>query len=160
MKTILLSLLFAMPIFAQQGFRGEKGTIVWERTFPATNTDIGAMLALYPNIKIASASGGIYKGTAEDIKTTGGSLLLKNPLKFDFTINVTADSYVVKVTGVKILERYGPLQLRIIPTGCEKYFMYNNKIKADQRTKSDLAYMETSLSSLFVPVTGEPLTSK
>jgi hypothetical protein len=165
MRKVLLALLFSLPVFAQDGFRGEKGNLVWERVIPVENANIVAILDAHPNLKVASFMENVYKGSSEETKitSTSGSALIKNNCKYDFLIMVNPDSYVVKVTNIKFVEKYGPMQTRIIANRAEKYFMNDTALRADDKSKTDLTSMDTYFSGMFSAgpaVSNEALTAK
>lgn len=153
MKKLLITLLFSIPVIslAQSGFHASSGNIVWERTFPADNANIVALLDKQPNLKVATFMDNVYKGSGDQIRNTceSGSGLMKNDCKFDFLIIVNPDSYVVKVTNLKILEKYGPMQARTVANPCEKYYMSDNTLRTDDRANNDLGCLDNYLSSVF-----------
>lgn len=165
MKKLLLTLLFAGAAFAQDGFKSNNGNLVWERTFQANNANIVALLEKEPNLKVGTFMDNVFKGSGNEIKNTcdGGSGLMKNNCKFDFLIIVNPDSYTVKVTNLKFLEKYGPMQTRIMANPCEKYYVYNGAVKSDDKTKGDFDCLNNYLSSVFsadpITSTGNALTS-
>ncbi|RZJ71656.1 MAG: hypothetical protein EOO45_11645 [Flavobacterium sp.] len=165
MKNLVLSLLFCVPVMAQMtSFKSEGETLVWERTFPADNANIVALLEGQPNLKVNSFMDNVYKGTGNEIKNTcdGGSGLTKNDCKFDFIILVNPDHYVVKVKNMKVLEKFGPMQTRTVANRFEKYYMDGSKVKADDRAAADLGCMENFLDSVFstgITSSGGALTS-
>lgn len=163
MKKLLLTLLLPISAFAQDGFRASGSAIVWEKSFPADNANIVAMLDKQPNLKVASFMDNIYKGKAEKITNTcqSGSGLMKNDCKFDFIIVVNEDSYVVKVTNFKILEKFGPMQAKTIANPCEKHYLYKGALKSDEKTQGDLNCIDSYLSGVFSTGigTGTALTS-
>lgn len=160
MKKFILLLLFTLPALAQNGFKTEGNALVWERVFPANNTDITAVLNRDPNLKVASFMDNVYKGIGFDIKNTceGETALMKSNCKFQFLIMVNPDSYVVKIRDIKFLEKYGPMQARIMANASEKYFMEGSKLKTDATTQGNMACVDRFLTSLFspAPVTAEP----
>ncbi len=162
MKKLLLTLLFSVPVLAQDGFKTGATGIVWERSFPADDANIVALLDKQPNLKVASFIDNIYKGKAEKIKNNceSGSGLMKYDCKFDFVIMVNPDYYVVKVTNFKILEKFGPMQAKTVANPCEKHYLYNGAIKTDEKTQGDLSCIDNYLSSVFsVGGAGTALTS-
>lgn len=163
MKKLLITLLFSVPVLAQDGFRANGQRIVWEKTFPAENANIVALLDKQPNLKVASFIDNIYKGKAEKITNTceSGSALMKNDCKFDFVIVVNLDSYVVKVTNFKILEKFGPMQAKTMANPCEKHYLYNGALKSDDKTQADLNCIDTYLTGVFSigSATGTAITS-
>jgi hypothetical protein len=163
MKKLLISLLFSIPALAQDGFRANGSNIVWEKSFPADNANIVALLDRQPNLKVASFMDNVYKGKGDQIKNTcaSGSGLMKNDCKFDFIIMVNPDYYVVKVTNLKILEKFGPMQARTVANPCEKYFLNKQGLKSDDKTSTDLGCLDSYLSSVFSMggTAGEALTS-
>ena len=86
---------------------------------------------------------------------------MKNDCKFDFIIMVNPDYYVVKVTNLKILEKFGPMQARTVANPCEKYFLNKQGLKNDDKTSTDLGCLDSYLSSVFSMsgTAGEALTS-
>lgn len=162
MKKLLFTLLLSTPVFAQDGFRANGPAIVWERSFPADDTNIVALLDKQPNLKVASFMDNMYKGKGIDIQNTceDGSGLMKNNCKFDFVILVNPDSYVVKVTNLKIIEKFGPMQAKTVANPCEKYLMYNKALKTDDKSSADLNCLDSYLSGVFsVSGTSTALTS-
>ena len=73
MKKLLISLLFSIPALAQDGFRANGSSIVWEKSFPADNANIVALLDRQPNLKVASFMDNVYKGKGDQIKNTCAS---------------------------------------------------------------------------------------
>ncbi|KGO92400.1 hypothetical protein [Flavobacterium subsaxonicum] len=153
MKKILLLLLVTLPALAQNGFKVEGNALVWERVFPAANSDIAAVLSRDPNLKVASFMDNVYKGLGFDIKNTcnGETALMKSNVKFQFLIMVNHDSYVVKLREVKFLEKYGPMQARTRANAYEQYFLDGTKIKDDATTQQNMTCLDTFLTSLFSP---------
>jgi hypothetical protein len=151
MKKIILSLLFSIPALAQSGFSANSGTIVWERSFPAENANIVALLDSQPKLRVGTFMDNVYKGTGDQIKNTcaSGSALMKNECKFDFIIVVNPDSYTVRVTNLKILEKFGPMQARVMANPCEKHFIYKSALKSDEKSKTDLSCLDNYLSTVF-----------
>ena len=166
MKKLFLTLLFSIPVLAsaQPGFRSVKGNMVWERSFPADNTNIVALLDKQPNLKVGTFMDNVYKGSAAPAKNTcqSGSGLMKNDCKYDFIIIVNPDSYVVKVTNLKMLEKFGPMGAKIIANPCEKHYVYNGALKSDEKSVGDLGCLDNYLSSIFsgtTTSTGNALTA-
>lgn len=153
MKKLLFSLLFALPAItmAQDGFRNENGSLVWQRTYPAA-TNVQAMLDSQPDLKIDTFINEIYAGSADKVKNTceDGSPVMRNNCKFDFVVKKESDNYVVTVTNLKVIEVMGPMQARTIVNRCEKYFVdAANKVKKDPRTQKDMGCMDNFLSGIF-----------
>lgn len=163
MKKIILSLLFSLPVFAQDGFKTEKQELVWEKTFEANNANVAAILDRHPELKISGFIDSAYKGTAAEITNTcqGGSGLMKNNVKFDFIVLVNPDYYVVRVRNLKVLEKYGPMQTRIVANRLEQYFTTNGKLRTDPKASANMQCLDSFLISLFdtVPAQGGAITS-
>ncbi len=151
MKKLLLSLLFAVPTFAQSGFQSVDGMLVWERSFPIKSVDVTAFLNQEPNLKVVTFAENVFNGVGNEIRVgcEAGSGLLKNNCKFDFIIEVHPDKYNVKVTNLKIIEKYGPMQARIMANNSEKYFVDNSNIKNDNRTLTDINCLDNMLVDIF-----------
>ncbi|MES2484742.1 MAG: hypothetical protein V4581_02185 [Bacteroidota bacterium] len=165
MKKILLLLLFTAPIMAQNGFKMEDGSIVWERFYNAPNTDIKSLIATNEKLSLISDAEDTYIGVGEGVHNTcaSGSVLMKCDTNFSFIIMKVADGYLVKVKDFRFLEKYGPMQLRIIPTSLEKYYLEYGKIRTTPKTQTDLACVENFLAGVFsgktVPAESPALTS-
>jgi len=151
MKKILLLLLFTAPVMAQNGFKMEDGSIVWERFYNAPTADIKALIATNEKLSITSDADDTYMGVGEAVKNTcaSGSVLMKCDTNFSFTIMKVADGYLVKVKDFRFLEKYGPMQLRIIPNSLEKYYLEYGKIRTTPKTQTDLACVDSFLSGVF-----------
>lgn len=151
MKKILLSLLFTLPVLAQDGFDSQDGVLVWERSFPVKNVDVTDFLTEEPNLKVITFMDNVFNGAGDEIQVgcEAGSGLLKNNCKFDFTIEVLPDSYNVKITNLKIIEKYGPMQARVMANNCEKYFMEEGVIKGDNRVLTDMNCLDNMLVDIF-----------
>lgn len=151
MKNLILTLLVSVSAFAQQGFRTEGQNLVWERTFSAHNADIVAFLNGQPDLKVTTFSENTFEGYSNQMQNrcNGGSALMKNDCKFDFTIMVQPDHYIVRITNLKILEKYGPMQARVVANACEKYFVDGKTVKTDARSQTDLRCLDTFLRSMF-----------
>ena len=161
MKKLLLSLLFTLPALAQDGFRNERGNLVWQRLYPAT-TNIDAALQHTQGIEIDMAGNNTYIGRGNEVTNTcqGGTPLMKNKCKFDFTVKLEEGNYVVTITNIRIIEKMGPMQARIFANRAEKYFVNADlKIRKDPRTQTDMACMDNFLSGIFNSET-RALTSK
>lgn len=151
MKKILLSLLFTLPVLAQDGFDSKDGVLVWERSFPVKNADVTAFLNEEPGLKVITFMDNVFNGEGNEIQVgcEAGSGLLKNNCKFDFSIEILPDRYNVKITNLKIIEKYGPMQARIMANNCEKYFMDESTIKSDNRTLTDMNCLDNMLVDIF-----------
>ncbi len=81
---------------------------------------------------------------------------MKNPVKFKFVIMTDPYGYVVKVTDLKILEKYGPLQSRTMANSAEKYFIDgdSNELKTDGIWGENLNCLDQFLISVFAPQSG------
>lgn len=150
MKTLLLTLLFALPLMAQDNFKTEKGGLVWEYIFPVDNADVSAIMD-EKKVKITSFMDNMYSGNITDIESLakGGSALTECNTKFEFVIMVNPDSYVVRVKNIKYYEKVGPMQSRTMINPVENYYVYNKNIKSDERTVKDLAALEGFLKTVF-----------
>lgn len=158
MKTTILFLLFTLPLFAQNGFKAEKGKIVWEHFYPETNAKFDSIVKRHEKIKVLSSDNVLYTGKAEGIKSTidSNSVRLESDANFDFTITRVDGGYKVAVTNYTLLEKYGPLQMRIIPATLGKYYIDNGKIRPSVKTQTDLSYVDGFLTGLFAPQAAEP----
>ncbi|KOS06234.1 hypothetical protein AM493_09475 [Flavobacterium akiainvivens] len=166
MKTIVLFLLCTLPALAQDGFRTEKGKIVWEHTFTENVPNLESLITAQEKMKLVSEEESLYTGKAEAIKSTidVNSVRLASDANFDFTITKVAGGYKVRVTNYVFLEKYGPMQLRIIPNSLDKYYLEYGKIRNSDKTKTDLGYVDGYLTGLFlsqiVTAQGPALTAK
>lgn len=153
MKTVVLFLLFAVPALAQQGFRAEKGKMVWEHFYTEEGAVIKAAIESRDKMKLEVTDLAAMSGKADGIKSTLdiNSARLESDADFDFTVTKVEGGYKVVVTNYTLLEKYGPLQMRIIPASLGKYYMDNNKIRTSEKTKTDLAYVDAFLTSVFLP---------
>ncbi|PHK35429.1 hypothetical protein VF13_37545 [Nostoc linckia z16] len=163
MKKIILSLLFSIPVFAQDGFKVENNELVWEKTFEANNANIVSVLDRHPELAVSGFIDNAYKGAAKEIANTcqGGSALMKNNVKFDFIILVNPDYYVVRLKNLKVLEKYGPMQTRIIANRMDQYFTSNGVLRTDDKAFGDMQCMDSFLSGVFgiISSQGGALTS-
>ena len=163
MKTLLITLLFALPLMAQSSFKSEKGNLVWEYIFPVENADVSSIMD-EKKVKITSFMDNMYTGNITDIESLaeGGSGLTKCNTKFDFVIMVNPDSYVVRVKNIKYYEKMGPMQTRTVINPVENYYVYNNNVKSDERTVNDLAALEGFFSSVFSKgvTSSQPIAAK
>jgi len=151
MKKLLFSLLFALPVMAQDGFRNENGNLIWEHTYPATN-NVSATVESQPDLQVEAFINGVHTGSAEKIKNTceQGSAVMRNNCKFDFNVRKENDNYIVTVTNLKIIEVMGPMQARTIVSRCEKYLVDAGlKVKKDTRSQNDMACLDTFLTGVF-----------
>lgn len=151
MKKILLSLLFTLPVLAQDGFTNNNGHLVWQRTYPAT-TDINAALQNTQGIQIVAAAGSNFTGMGDEVSNTcqGGTALMSNKCKFDFDVKMENGNYLVTITNIRIIEKMGPMQARILANRAEKYFVNADlKIRKDTRTQTDMACLDNFLTDLF-----------
>lgn len=151
MKKLVLFMLFTLPVMAQTSFKSEKGNIVWEHTYDVANADVIAMVDKDPNLKISSFVENVYKGSGNEVKnrSQGGSALMKNNCKFEFTVIVNPDSYTVIVKDLKIIEKYGPMGSRIMANPCEKYFANDKGLRSDDKAATDLACLDKYFTALF-----------
>jgi hypothetical protein len=151
MKKLLFILLFSAPVIAQDGFRNEHGNLTWERTFPAS-INMTAALESQPGILITTNLGNSYTGMGDGVQNTcdSGTALMKNKCKFEFSVRKENGNYIVTVTNLKIIEKFGPLQARIIASRAEKYFVNADlKIKKDVRTQNDMGCLDNFLTTVF-----------
>jgi len=165
MKNLILTLLFSLPLMAQQhAFVADNGNIVWEKEFPVTNVNVVSLIEAQPSFKVGGFIDNVYTGYTEEIVIggEGGTALMKNNCKFEFVVFVKDDGYVVKVKNLKFLEKMGPLQMRTVVNSCEKYFMDEKKIRPTPITQGNLDYLDNWLTGVFTGnaiATGESLTS-
>jgi len=150
MNKLLLLLLFTLPALAQNGFKMQNGSMVWERTFPA-GTEIRTIIEKQDKLKLLSTEETSFNGKAEAIKNNTGteSVRLKCDANFDFTVTVMPQGYLVRVTNFNFLEKYGPMQLRIVPGSLEKYYVEYGKIRNSPKTQNDLNYVDSFLTGVF-----------
>lgn len=151
MKKLLLSLLFALPVMAQDGFRNENGNLIWEHSFPAT-TNVAATVEGQPDLMLEAMINGVQTGAAEKIKNTcpEGSATMRNDLKFNFKVKNDNGNYIVTVTDIKVIEVMGPMQARTIVNRCEKYFVDAAlKVKKDPRSQKDMNCLDNFLTGVF-----------
>lgn len=151
MKTLLLSLLFCLPVLAQTGFKTEGNDVIWQGVYSTENANIVSVLDKEPNLKVGGFMDNMYKGMGEDVQNTcnGGTGLMKNKIKFDFVILVDPAGYVVKVRNIKILEKYGPMQAKTMANKAEKYFMAGNKLSTQPNASENMACMDSFFAGLF-----------
>lgn len=157
MKTTLLFLLLTIPAFAQNGFKTEKGKIVWERFFPESGADIKSIIEAQEKMKVLNADEASFIGKAEAVKNDiyANSVRLESDANFDFAVTKVKGGYTVKVTNYVFLEKYGPSQVRILPGSLEKYYIEYGKIRNSAKTQSDLGYIDGFLTGLFLPQPAE-----
>lgn len=153
MKAIVFFLLLAVPALAQHGFRAEKGKIVWEHFYTEDGAVIKAAIESRDKMKLDVTDLAAMSGNADGIKSTLdiNSARLESDADFDFTVTKVEGGYKVVVTNYTLLEKYGPMQMRIIPASLGKYYMDNDKIRTSEKTKTDLAYVDAFLTSVFLP---------
>jgi hypothetical protein len=151
MKKILLLLLLTVPAMAQHNFKTEKGCIVWERFYSSSNADIKALVASNDKLTLTSADTNVFLGVGESVPNTcgTGSALMKCDTNFNFTIMAVTDGYMVKVTNFFFLEKYGPMQMRTVPNSLAKYYLEYGKIRSSEKTQTDLACVDSFLTSVF-----------
>jgi hypothetical protein len=151
MKKLILSLLFCLPVFAQTGFKTEGNEVIWQGVFSTETANIVSVLDKEPNLKVGAFIDNMYKGAGEDVQNTcnGGTALMKNKIKFDFVILVDPAGYVVKVRNIKVLEKFGPMQARIMANKVEKYFMAGNKLSDQPNASQNMACMDRFFAGLF-----------
>jgi hypothetical protein len=150
MNKILLLLLFTVPALAQNGFRMEKGKMIWEHTF-ATIQDINTLVTNVKGMSTDGAEGNVFKGKGAEVKSTveTESIRLKSDANFTFTITVVPGGYVVKVSNYVFLEKYGPLQMRIVQNPIEKYYVEYSKIRQTPKSQNDLHVLDGFLTGVF-----------
>lgn len=151
MKKLLLSLLFTLPALAQDGFRNESGSLVWERVYPA-GTNMAAVMEGTQGIQVASYLNNTYTGMGDEVKNTcnNGTPLMKNNCKFDFVVKQQDGNYIVTVTNLRIIEKLGPMKARIMANRAEKYFVDASlKVRNDSRTKTDMMCLDSFLDNIF-----------
>ncbi|PZR19442.1 MAG: hypothetical protein DI539_13945 [Flavobacterium psychrophilum] len=151
MKKLLLSLLFTLPVMAQDGFRNENGNLVWQHTYPAT-TNVLTVIGNQPDLKVEVGTNDAQTGYAEKIKNTcsEGSPVMRNDYKFNFNVKNENGNYVVTVTDIKIIEVMGPMQARTIVNRCEKYLVDASlKVKKDARSQKDVGCIDNFLTGIF-----------
>jgi hypothetical protein len=151
MKTLLLFLLCAAPVFAQNGFTSEKGKIVWQHAFTGAEAELKAILGQQDKIKILDHAGATMSGQGQAVKNTAdiASVRLKCDANFDFTVTAIEGGYVVKVSNYVFLEKYGPSQMRIVPNSLEKYYVEHGKIRNTPKTLGDLGFVDSFLTGIF-----------
>jgi hypothetical protein len=150
MKKLLL-LLFCLPALAQSGFKADGKDIIWQKSFSAENANIVAMLDRTPNLKVAGFMDNLYRGKALEIKNTceGGTGLMENPVKFEFTVLTDPAGYVVKVRNLKIIEKYGPMQAKTMANPAEKYFMDGETVKTDGIAQQNMECLDNFFTAMF-----------
>lgn len=151
MKKILITLLFSIPVFAQDGFKAEDNSIVWEKSFTAQNANIVPVLEREPGLEVGGFMDNVFKGYGNNISCNcnEGSGLMKNNLKFEYIIMVNPDYYVVKVKNIKIIEKYGPMQARVIANSFEKYFLDETALRTDAKSQTDINCLNKYLTGIF-----------
>jgi len=152
-KLLLLLLLACLPAFAQTGFKVEDKALIWQGVFSASNADVSAIFDKDPNLKVSGFIDNMYKGMADDVQNTcdGGTVLMKNKMKFDFVILTDPNGYVVKVRNLKIIEKFGPMQTRTVAKIAESYFVDGGNLKADNTSQSNMACLNNFFAGLFTP---------
>ncbi|OYQ36318.1 hypothetical protein CHU92_09870 [Flavobacterium cyanobacteriorum] len=151
MKKILIMLLSAITALAQNDFKVAGQEISWEKSFPADDTNIVALLEKQPGLKVVSFTDNVYKGHGSLTKNNceSGSGLMRNNCNFNFLIMVNPDSYVVKVTNLQVLEKFGPMKAKTVASPCEKYFLGKEGLKKDEKTIADLNCLDNYLTDIF-----------
>lgn len=149
----MLFLLFTLPAFAQDGFKSENGKIVWEHVYPEAGAKIKSIIDSQDKMTILSSDDATFTGQAEAIKSTidANSARLESDANFDVTITKVEGGYKVRVTNYVLLEKYGPMQLRIKPASLNKYYADKGKIRNSLKTQTDLSYVDGFLTGLFLP---------
>lgn len=160
MKNLLLLLLFTLPVMAQNGFRNEKGNLVWEHTYPAT-ANMQATIESQSTLEVITFFNDTYTGKGNNVKNTcGGAVLMKNDCKFDFTVRKNNGNYIVTVTNLRMIERLGPMQARIVESRCEKYLVDAAlKVKKDPRSQNDINCLNNFLTGVFGGTVNSALTA-
>ena len=156
MKKLLLSLLCTLPVMAQSSFHTEKENLVWEKVFPIENANVASILENQPTMKIEDTMDNVYRGVGYNMlnSCTEGSAIMKNPCKFEFMVVVNPDNYIVRVKEIKIIEKYGPMQITTKANRCENYFVYKTKIKADANSQNNMSCLDSYLSEVFTAKSG------
>ena len=151
MKKLLLSLLFCIPVFAQTGFKAEANEIIWEGVFNQENANVVTLLDRDPNLKVTTFIDNTYKGKADDVQNTcnGGTGLMKNKVKFEFVVIQDPEGYVVRVSKLKIIEKFGPLQSKTVANRCEKYFLIDNTLNPEPNATENMACLDRFFTGLF-----------
>ncbi|KOS06235.1 hypothetical protein AM493_09480 [Flavobacterium akiainvivens] len=151
MKKLLLLLLVTAPVMAQHGFKMENGNVVWERFYSIPQNDIKAMVSANEQLSLSSAEEATYTGRGAEVQNTcsSGSTLMKCPVDFTFTIMTVADGYFVRVENFMFLEKYGPMQMRTVPTGLGKHYVERGKIRTTDKANTELACVDSFLSGVF-----------
>jgi len=151
MKKMLLLLLFTVPVMAQDGFKTEDGKIVWERIFPEGSAEIKSLIESQENLKLLSSDDITYIGQGEAVKNTTSttSVRLKCDANFNFSVVVAPQGYIVRVTNFMFLEKYGPMQMRVVPNSLEKYYLEYGKIRNTPKTQEDLSHVDNFLTGIF-----------
>ena len=124
MKKLLFSLLFALPVMAQDGFKNDNGNLEWHYTY-APVTNMQSLIDSKPDLQVIAFFNDTYTGTVNKVKNTctQGSAVMRNDCSFDFEIRRENGNYVAVVSNIKIIEVMGPMRARTIESRCEKYFV-------------------------------------
>jgi len=149
-KKMIVVLLVTVPSMAQTNFRMEKGSVIWEHTLPI-GTNMKAIIDSQAKLTISAFDDTSYRGKADAVKNTtdANSVRLKCDASFDFIVTMTPEGYKVKVTNFMFVEKYGPMQLRIVPGSLEKYYVEYGKIRNSPKTQTDLSYVDSFLTGVF-----------
>ena len=148
MKKILLFLLFSVSCLAQENnFSITNDNIIWENVFITSQTNIPELLSRHSRIKIASASGSLYKGTGTGIrnKCAGTSDYMSREFNFDFEIEISEGKYRVTVFNIKYAEK--PKKAAF--TKLEKFLLENNAMKQDAKANNDIMCLNTYFNRTF-----------
>ncbi|MCO6148447.1 hypothetical protein [Flavobacterium sp. NRK1] len=151
MKKLIFSLLFALPVMAQDGFKNDNGNLVWQYTYPSV-TNMQAMIDSKPDLQVTAFINDTYTGLVNKVKNTctEGSPVMRNDCSFDFEIRSENGNYIAVISNIKIIEVMGPMRARTIESRCEKYFVDAAlKLKKDVRTQKDMKCLDSFLTSVF-----------
>lgn len=145
MKSLVFFLLLSIQAFCQTNNFSVKGSsLIWENVFISNETNISAVLAKHPRLKIDSTAGKLHKGNAVKIKNTcpETSLFMNDEISFDFEIEESTGKYRVTVTNIKFTNK-GKSK------NAESYLIEKGAIKTGSIVQNDIECIENYLNRTF-----------
>jgi hypothetical protein len=148
MKHLLLLLLFALPICAQnKAFTIRNNAVVWENVFVTNETNIASILEKHPSLTIQSDKDNIYKGIARNLKNScpgTSEAFIDARYDFNFEIEKSAGMYRVTIFNLKILPT-GKKQ----PLIAESFFIEKGEIKNTSQNQVDMQCLDAFFNRIF-----------
>lgn len=145
MKSLVFFLLISLQAFCQSNnFSVKVNTLIWENVFISNETNISAVLAKHPRLKIDSTAGKLHKGSAVKIKNTcpETSSYMNDDISFDFEIEESTGKYRVTVTNIKFTTKNKSRK-------AEAYLVEKGSIKTENKAQRDIECIENYLNRTF-----------